>query len=244
MKPQVEGSQPMSTPPITADRIFEGQRIPWWVKIVYTAFVCLLVPIYLKAYGPTNFLYFCDVALLLTVPALWLESPLLASMPTVGILLPQSLWMADFLGGIVGKHITGMTEYMFNPELPLFTRGLSFFHFWLPLLLLWATYRLGYDRRAFVAWTILAWVLLLVCYFFMPAPPPPKDNPDLPVNINYVYGLTDSQPPQTWMPPLVYLALLMIGMPLGIFLPTHLLLRWLFPQAPVKAAPAPAAAAT
>lgn len=52
-------------------------RIPLWVKLAYTAFVCVLVPYYLSAYGPTNFLYFCDVALLMTLAALWLESPLL-----------------------------------------------------------------------------------------------------------------------------------------------------------------------
>ena len=54
-------------------------------------------------------------------------------------------------------------------------------------------HRLGYDRHAFWAWTVLAWVLLLVCYFLMPAPPAPTGNPNLPVNINYVYGLSDER---------------------------------------------------
>ncbi len=52
--------------------------------------------------------------------------------------------------------MTGMSAYMFNPGLSLFTRGLSFFHFWLPFLVLYLVWRLGYDRRAFVAWTGLA----------------------------------------------------------------------------------------
>src|SRR5262245_46866601 len=56
-------------------------RIPLWVKAAYTLFVLTLVPVYWVAYGPTNFLYFCDVALLMTVPALWLENALLASAP-------------------------------------------------------------------------------------------------------------------------------------------------------------------
>ena len=54
-------------------------RIPLWFKLAYTAFCAVLVPTYLLAYGPTNFLYFCDVALLTTLVAIWLESPLLAS---------------------------------------------------------------------------------------------------------------------------------------------------------------------
>ena len=50
--------------------------IPLWFKLAYSAFCAVLVPTYLMAYGPTNFLYFCDVALLTTLAAVWLESPL------------------------------------------------------------------------------------------------------------------------------------------------------------------------
>jgi hypothetical protein len=120
-----------------------------------------------------------------------------------------------------------MTAYMFSPTIPLFTRGLSFFHFWLPLFLLWIIKRLGYDRRAFLAWTILAGVVLPVCYFWMPPPPAPPGDPNLPVNINYVYGPNDDKP-QEWMPPLRYFALVMVAMPLCICLPTHLILRRVF----------------
>lgn len=201
--------------------------IPLWLKVVYTAFVAVLVPYYWQAYGPTNFLYFCDVALLLTVVALWRESPLLASMSAVGILLPQALWMVDFLAGFTNWHLTGMTDYMFNPNLSLFTRALSFFHFWLPLLVLWLVWRLGYDRRALLAWTALAWVLVLVCYFLMPGPPAPADNPNLPVNINYVYGFSDTEP-QQWLPSLLYLLLVLVVLPVGIFWPTHLVLARAF----------------
>jgi hypothetical protein len=122
--------------------------------------------------------------------------------------------------------ITGMTAYMFQDQYLLFTRGLSLFHFWLPLFLLWVVARLGYDRRALGVWTVLAIILLTVCYFLIPAPPPPIDNPNLPVNINYVYGLGNE--PQNMMPPLAWFAMLVVGLPLVVFLPTHLLLRWLF----------------
>jgi len=202
--------------------------VPLWAKLGYTAFLCVLVPYYLLTYGPTNFFYFCDVALLMTLAALWLDKPLLAGMAAVGILLPQALWIVDFLVALCGGHITGMTDYMFDDSIPLFARGLSLFHGWLPILLLRILYRCGYDRRAFLAWTALAWVLMLVSYFLLPPPPAPKDNPNLPVNVDYVFGPSNDQP-QTWMPPGLYFALFMIGYPVVLCLPTHLLLRKVFP---------------
>ncbi|WJR79271.1 hypothetical protein [Bradyrhizobium sp. NP1] len=199
-------------------------RIPLWFKLAYTVFCAVLVPTYLIVYGPTNFLYFCDVALLTALAAIWLESPLLASVPAVGILLPQALWVVDFLAAAVGIELTGLTAYMFDAKLPLFTRGLSFFHFWLPFVLAWLVWRLGYDRRAFAVWTVAAWVLLSICYFLMP--PPPATHPNLPANINYVFGLSDAAA-QSFMPGPLWFAMLLVGLPAIIFYPTHrLLLRY------------------
>jgi len=208
-------------------KTFSSGLIPLWVKLLYTSFVAVLVPVYLKSYGPTNFLYFCDIALLLTVIAVWKESALLVSAAAVGIVLPQFLWMVDFLSSAAGLPITGMTAYMFNGAIPLFTRFLSFFHFWLPLFLLWLVARLGYDRRAVWLWAAIALVLVLVCYFFLPPPPAPADNPALPVNVNYVFGLSDDRP-QQWMHPLAYLACVIAALPLVIFWPTHLLFSKIF----------------
>ena len=177
---------------------------------------------------------FCDVAVFFTLAAVWTESSLLASMPAVGILAPQLLWMVDFVGECVGLSLAGMTAYMFKERIPFFTRGLSFFHFWLPILIVWLVWRLRYDSRAFRSWTGLAWGLMLICYIFMPAPPAPQENPNLPVNINYVYGL-GSDRPQDWMPPLVYLGVMLVVLPLVIYWPTHFVLRKLFGSAkPMK----------
>jgi hypothetical protein len=187
----------------------------------------VLVPFYWRSYGPTNFLYFCDVALFLTLISLWTEHPLPAGMAAVGIVVPQMLWVADFLAGLVGLRLTGMTAYMFKDSIPLFARGLSLFHGWLPFLLLFMSYRLGYPGwRAFLAWTLLAWALMLVCYFLMPAPPPSPEHPNRPVNINYVYGLSDDKA-QSWMPPLAWLGLMMVALPLVFWMPAHLFLSWM-----------------
>jgi hypothetical protein len=203
-----------------------SRRIPLVLKLALTAFVCVQVPFYWWAYGPTNFLYFCDVALFLTLASVWTEKRLPASMAAVGILVPQLIWVIDVIGGLFGHSLVGMTDYMFQDSQPLYARAISLFHGWLPFLLVYVVYRLGYDRRALVAWTVLAWGLMLIAYFLLPAPPAPVDRPNLPVNVNYVYGLSDAKP-QAWMPPLAWLAVMMAGLPLLFFLPTHLLLNGL-----------------
>ncbi len=222
-----------NTNPISAVWM-RNSRLPLWSKLAFTAFMAVLVPYYWTSYGPTNFLYFCDIALFLTLGAFWLEKPLLASMPAVGILVPQALWMADFLTSLVGFPLAGLTSYMFDPNLSLTTRGLSFFHFWLPIVLVILVWRLGYDRRAFTAWTVLAWALMLICYFFMPAPPAlpaTEDGVRPPVNINYVYGLSNDVA-QTWMPAPAWLATLMIGIVPICYVPAHLILAKLFGRHP------------
>ena len=207
----------------TWENASSSRRLPLALKLALTAFVCIQVPFYWSAYGPTNFLYFCDVALFLTLVSVWTEKRLPASMAAVGILIPQFVWVHNFVGGLFGHPVLGMTSYMFRDSLPLSARAISLFHGWLPFLLLYVLYRLGYDRRAFVAWTLLAWMLMLIGFFLLPAPPAPPEQPNLPVNINYVYGMSDDKP-QEWMPPLAWFAVMMTGLPLLFFLPTHLLL--------------------
>src|SRR5229473_7522130 len=155
-----------------------NQRIPAWVKVAYSAFVAILVPCYWVTYTPWNFLYFCDVALLATAVALWMESPLLVSMQAVAITAPQMLWVVDLLCRLVaGVHVTGVTNYMFEGSLPLFLRGLSLFHGWLPFVLLWLLSRLGYDRRALTLQATVAVIVLLISYLLAPPPPPPAPHP-------------------------------------------------------------------
>lgn len=211
-------------------------RLPLWLKLAFTAFLLVMVPVYWVNYGPTNFLYFCDVSLLLCLVSIWTERRLPASMAAVGILLPQVLWCADFVGELGGFHLVGMTSYMFDPNRSLFLRGLSFFHGWLPFLILFLVKRLGYDRRALPAWTLLAWGLCLVAYFWLPPAGAAVPDPKIPVNINYVFGFDDAHP-QTWLPAPLYLAGWMLTLLVVIYLPTHWALRrWRAPKA-VSAAP-------
>jgi hypothetical protein len=204
-------------------------RVPLALKLAFTAYMAVLVPVYWHYYGATNFLYFCDIAMLLTLFAIWPENALIVSMCAVGILIPQAVWVIDFLANAAGFSLTGMTDYMFVAEHSLFLRLLSLFHGWLPFLLLFLVWRIGYDPRAFWPWTVLAWIVLAICFFLMPAPRP---DPGLtPVNINYVWGTSDYAA-QHWVPAYVWFVGLLIGLPLFVYAPTHLALRRFMPKAP------------
>ncbi len=202
--------------------------VPIALTLAYTAFMAVLVPVYLRRYGPTNFLYFCDLALLLTLAGLWIDSPLLISMSAVGIVIPQTVWVLDFIANLFGLRTTGMTDYMFEKKRSLFLRGLSLFHGWLPFLLLYLVWRMGYDPRALPAWTLLSTIVLPICYFWMP---PSQPNPGMtPVNINMVWGFNDRER-QTLVSPNVWFLALLIGLPIVVYWPTHLLLSRLMPIA-------------
>lgn len=195
------------------------ELIPLWLKLVYTAFTAVTVVIYIRKYPLWNFLWFSDIALIATVPALWLENSLLASMMLVGVLLPEVLWNGAFFTRLVtGNRLFGLTDYMFDASKPRYVRAISLvFHVLLPVLLLWMAVRLGYDSRALVAQTALAWIVLPLSYWLGE----PKVE-----NLNWVFGWTAE--PQTRIPPLAYLGLVMIAFPLLIYLPTHVLLQRLF----------------
>ena len=212
-----------------------AHRIPLAAKLAVTAFLAMLLPVYLLSYGPTNFLWFCDAALILTAAGMWLESPMLISMCAVGILLPQCLWLVDFGINSLGFHFLNLTGYMFDPHLSLFTRGLSLFHGWLPLLLVWLLLRLGYDKRALPAWTVFAAALGFVCYFFTPPAGAHLANASVPVNINYLYGFNDQQP-QHWVSQNLYVVLWLGVLWFVAYLPTHLALCKIF-AAPLAATP-------
>jgi len=203
-------------------------RVPASVKLAYSAFVVLLVPFYWATYSPWNFLYFCDLALLITGIAVWIESSLLVSMQAVAITAPQMLWVVDLLCRlVVGTHVTGVTRYMLDSDIPLFLRGLSLFHGWLPFLLFWLLSRLGYDPRALSRQSVVAIIVLLISYLFGPVPPPPASHPHWAVNINYVYGLDDTHP-ETRMAPRLWLLFLMTFNVIALYVPTHLVLRHVF----------------
>lgn len=77
-------------------------------------------------------------------------------------------------------------------------------------------HELGYDGRALIAQTLLAWIVLPLSYAVMS----PTDE-----NINWVRVPEKLQPR---MPPLAWLAFLMLAFPIGLYVPTHFALSAVF----------------
>ena len=202
-------------------------RIPLAVKLAYTAFIAVWVPVYWTQNSWQNFLWLCDLANFLILVGLWLESPLLISAQACGVLLVQTIWCVDYFGALLfGVHPVGGTEYMFDTSKPLWLRGFSLFHVAIPPLLLWAVRRLGYDRRGWLLQTAITWALLPLTYLVV----------ERERNINWVWDPFGR--PQTLLPPTGYLVALLALYPLLLYLPTHLLLAWWDGRSARRASPA------
>lgn len=189
-----------------------------FLKLLLTIFTAVLIPIYWRAYGPQNFLWLSDIGLFLTVIAWWIHSPLLMSMAAVGVLLLELIWNIDFfLGFLFNVKMIGLADYMFDhKQYSLLLRALSLFHVFMPVIWIFYLAQNGYDPRAFLYFTLLYWIILFITYAFTT----PKEN------INWVFypqqhGITKISQQQ-------WIALLFIGFPVGIFLPTHFLCMILF----------------
>jgi hypothetical protein len=190
-----------------------GTSVPLWLKIAYAAFLCVLIPVYVRDWGWANFLWLSDICLFSTAIAVIFEQPALAGMMAIGVLPLELAWSADFLTG--GKVI-GLATYMFDDSKPLFLRGLSLFHLALPPTILWLLYRFGYDTRSLWRQVVLTLLILPLSYLVSS----PADN------INWVYG--PGSEPQHLITPLAYLAIEMVALPLCVLWPMHWLMRRLF----------------
>jgi hypothetical protein len=188
---------------------------PWarWAAVVWLA---VWFPTYAVVYGFGNFVHVCDVAVILTCLGLWRGSPLLLSMQALNILIDLT-WDLD-LGWrlLTGRHLLGGTEYMWDPKYALGVRLLSLFHLALPVVLLWALRRVGYDRRALAAQSALG--LLLIAGGRALAPE---------VNVNYAW--TDPFFHRSWGPAPAHVALIFAGLVAVVYLPTHTALTRLSP---------------
>lgn len=193
--------------------------IPLLLKIAYTVASMAIVVIYWRKYGPGNFLWLCDIALIVLIPAIWLESALLVSMMAVSILVPELIWNLAFWARLlVGIRVAGVIDYMYEPDRPVLLKALSLFHVPLPILLIWLLSQLGYDSRALWMTAVMTWTVLPATWLLTP----PRRN------VNWVHGPGGEGARQRRVHPLIYLGLVMLLVPLVFHLPAHLLLDLLF----------------
>src|SRR5437764_15199957 len=109
----------------------ENSRIAVWLKLAWSIWLLVWVPLYWRQYGAQNFLYFCDMGNVLIAIGLWAESSLILSWQAIGLLVFQSVYAFDLIAALIfGRHVIGGTGYMLDPYVILFVSllGLSCLH--------------------------------------------------------------------------------------------------------------------
>jgi hypothetical protein len=190
--------------------------LPNWLRWAAVLWILVWFPAYWRAWGPANFLHLCDLAVILTCIGLWTNNRLLISSQAVSALLVDLTWTLDAALALVAKHhLIGGTEYMFDSRVALWIRLLSLFHIVLPLLLLYALCRMGYDRRAWALQTVIALAVFIACRFTNPV-----------TNINYAFR--DPFFHRAWGSAPAHVAVSVAFLAIVPYLPTHLVLERVF----------------
>ena len=201
------------------DWLYTEAVIPIWLKLLTTLGTAIIVVIYWRKYGPGNLLWFCDLTLILLVPAVWLESVLLASLAALLVLLPLVAWTLLLMIRLAtGWREAGLLDYMFESERPWLLRLLSLFHVPLAALLIYLLAVLGYDARALPLAGLSVAVVLPLTWWLTP---PSR-------NVNWVHGIGGEGTRQQSMPAWAFLLGLVTAAALLIHLPSHWLLGHLF----------------
>lgn len=188
-----------------------------WLALGWLA---IYLPSYAIAYGFTNFLFLCNLGVMLTAVAIlgesrWLLASQAIAAPVIGI-----AWGLDAGWRLfIGRHLYGGTEYMWDPQYPLFTRLLSLYHLAWPVLVVVLVRRVGYDRRGWRLQSAIAAAAIILCRLFTP----PADN------INFAF--VDPIFGRAFAPPLLHVAIVLAALAgLGYGL-THLALCRAAPDA-------------
>jgi hypothetical protein len=179
--------------------------------------MALWAPTYAAAWGWRNFFALCDVAVILTCLGLWWQSARLLSAQVLVAVMAGALWAADAGGRLLtGRHLFGGTEYMWNASVPLFIRLLSLFHLVLPLVLVAALRRTGYDRRGLPLQVGLTAALLVISRLVGESK-----------NLNFAFR--EPLLHRQWGPVPLHLLAVLAGITL-LYLPTHLVLARRLPR--------------
>lgn len=197
-------------------RAGEGPAFPR-MRWAAAAWLCLWLPAYSHYYPLSHFLALCDLAVVLTCIGLWRGDALVLSSQAVSSLVVDSAWALDVLWRLLlGHHLIGGTEYMWGARWPLQLRLLSLFHVLWPALLLWALRRVGYDRRGLALQSAIAAAAMAAARMLDPG-----------ANLDFV--LRDPFLHRSIGPAPLHVTLMIAGLVLLIYLPTHVVLSRLYP---------------
>lgn len=130
--------------------------IPLGVKLALLAWVVVWLPLRVASRPLPTVLAFCVFGSVILVAGICLENRLLVSWQALALTIPQLVYIANVLAG--GAE----TAYLFDPRTPLEVRALSYYHFVIPVICIYAVWRLGYDRRALPLQIAVAAIVLAV----------------------------------------------------------------------------------
>jgi len=191
-------------------------RLRWLAPI----WLAVYVPTYAISYGWANFLFLCNVGIILAAVGLWTANRVLLSASAVASLVVGGIWSVDYASRLLsGSHLLGVTSYMWDPQYPWFARMLSFYHVVWPLLMLACVARLGYDRRGWSLQAALAVALVFAGRFAGGAAE----------NINFAWA--DPVWSRQLGPPAVHLLTIAAAASFGIFGASHAVLAARFERA-------------
>ena len=195
------------------------------------AWLAVYLPSYAIAYGFTNFLFLCNLGVMLTAAALLWESRLVLSSQAVAAPVIGLAWAVDAGWRVVtGAHLFGGTEYMWDPQYPLFTRLLSLYHLAWPVLVVVLVRRVGYDRRGWALQSGIAGGVVICCRLFTA----PAEN------INFAF--VDPIFGRAFEPAALHIGIVLGGLAGVAYGLTHLVLRTTGRQAHVVRSVGPAGA--
>ena len=135
-----------------------GSRFPrlGWLGALW---LLVYLPAYQSAYGTRNFLFLCNIGVILTAVALIARNRLLLSSQAVAAPIIALVWALDVGWKLAtGDFLFGGVAYMWDTGYPLFARLLSLYHVAWPLLLWYVLRRIGYDPRG---WPLQAGIVAL-----------------------------------------------------------------------------------
>lgn len=178
----------------------------------------IYLPTYHVAYGSLNFLFLCNIGVILTAIGLIVRSRLLLSSQAVAAPVIALAWAVDAAWKLAtGDFLYGGTAYMWDPAFSLPARLLSLYHLAWPLLLWWVLRRIGYDPRGWPLQAIIAALAMIAGRLLAPA----LDN------VNFAW--TDPFLGRQFGPPALHLLVCWALLCAVAYGPTHVLLRRAFP---------------
>ncbi|TXH77676.1 MAG: hypothetical protein E6Q88_00720 [Lysobacteraceae bacterium] len=145
--------------------------VPAFPDVRWLGALWLLVylPVYADAYGMANFLFLCNIGVIVTAVGLIARSRLLISSQAIAAPVIAIAWMLDAGWKLLtGDFLYGATAYMWDSAYPLLARLLSFYHLAWPVLLAWVLRRTDYDPRGWPLQAVIAALAMLAGRFIAP----------------------------------------------------------------------------